>query len=114
MTSQPTAKQIAAEIAETMEHLAVWFPAAHAEITRVHNVGLPLADGIGNGWIRTLTPEGRDHLVATLTDVKAMAAVLADMPYLGVMRPVRNHHDDLVLSFAELWDAITERTRDAA
>ena len=113
MTSQPSAKQIAAEIAETMEHLSVWFPAAHAEITRVHNVGLPLADGIRNGWIRTLTEDGRDHLAATLSDAKAMAAVLADMPYLGVMRPVRNHHDDLVLSFIELWDAITEHTRTA-
>ena len=95
MTKQPTARQLADDLVTLLEWHDVYAPRLAAELRRVHNVGVPLASALVQGYVHSLTMSGRRHLEDSLIDVAKAHEVASTDPVRWNASP-----------FPLFWDAV--------
>ena len=91
-----TMRELAADVLSQLDSLSVRFPGDASEMERVLNLGVPLANMIRHGLVRSVTPAGRDSLIYTYRNIVACHAILSDYPELSG-------------NFVILWEEITDR-----
>ena len=90
---KPSVKTLAQDVYNNLNLVSLYFPGVATELERVLNLGIPLAEMIRSGMVKTVTDEGRSALESTLRDITVAHRVVGDDPNLDGNWPA-------------MWDAI--------